>query len=1068
MTGHSSRLLALKALALVTACTAAFADQKVRLTVRSPSGLRAPRWPVTTGVPFPKGALGSADHVGLIDAAGKPVPIQTRAAGTWGPKGSVRWLLLDFQASLDGKAATSYRLRFSQAAPSRKSRSRVSIRELGPSVWEVNTGPLAFTVRRDRFDFIRQAWAVRDGKRVPLFRPSDAGGSYMVDGDGTTYRAADGPADEVIVEERGPLRCVICAKGWHYAKSGRKYCRYIVRLHAFAGLPFVKVLYTFIVTKDSDRARFRDIGLHVPVRLTEASFGGDRARGHPVSDGESVYLLQYDSDKFVVRRGAEPRQWDESPPSKRAAGWARAASPGAAMTVAVRDFWQQFPKELEAVGGRGLTFHAWPSHGVAKPNRPVTDAVLQYLWFCHEGEVLNFKVPEAYYSHKGEHSEREYRYVRSAKRANVIGLAKTHEMLLWFHSPSESETVAKTVEAWQEEPVCMADPKWMCASGVFGRLHPRDPERFPKIEEGLSRAFDCERRLERHTKDYGMFNFGDGHTTWDMKRKRWSDAYRCWRALHHGAPRVPWLLYARSGDPKYYRHAVRNARHVMDIDICHHTTPELEKLEYPLGKIVGALNDYKGLVHWHSGNRLFDYNSMTDFMLYHYYLTGDRRGLEVALEWGESIKQRFRKPRGRRSGAGVTAGLIELYQATWDPEHKRIIDLYVSHMFDKVQNMDGAGVYSSHVIHYWPEKKGKKIPVGAFPEWENYAPWIQRYYDMTGDKRTGERIVAWADAYRAGFGDLCSLWGANEYVNIMAYAYFVSGDTKYLSHGLYRVNSFIDSIEHSPGTLYDGFPHKGQMSHGPGYMAQRIPYFLAALAAAGKPIAMELPPPRPFDLLFTRRRPEGKKFEYVNLLLREEKDAAFRILAKGSMGYDKRPVHVLVKAPSGREIVKRDIEFVKGPIDLDVSVPADDETGTYRVTIRGEGSYWRIKSPIRTEPELRQVYPFEGTYVRFPRCRYYFLVPKGTRSFSMTVRVPNPERRAFSVYDPAGAQVADVSVPPTQDSPPHTVRFVPVAEQTGKLWLIEGRAGTVTVKFEAEGAEIPRYFATELGLFFIP
>ena len=770
----------------------------------------------------------------------------------------------------------------------------------------------------------------------------------------------------------------------------------------------------------------------------------------------------------MVKHGGERAEWEESPAGKRAAGWVQISGPAGAVTLAVSDFWQQFPKELEVVAGEGLTCHVWPRHGVAKPERQVDDAMLQYLWFCHEGQVLSFKVPKAYSGHKGEHSEYEYRYVRSSKRANVMGLAKTHEMLLWFHSPGAAGKVAKTVEAWQQEPVCMAEPAWMCASGAFGRLHPYDPDRFGKIERGLSKAFDCERRLEAHTRDYGMFNFGDGHTTWDMGRKRWSDAYRCWRALHHGAPRVPWLLYVRSGDPKYYRHAVRNARHVMDVDICHHTTPALEKLDYPLGKIVGALNDYKGLVHWHSGNRLFDYNSMTDFMLYYHYLTGDRRGLDVALEWGESIKKRFRKPRGRRSGAGVTAALIELYLATGDAEYRRIAELYVDHMFDKVQNMDGAKTYSSHVTHYWPGKKGKPIPVGAFPEWENYAPWIQRYYDLTGDKRTGERIVAWANAYREGFGDLCSRWGSNEYVNILAYAYFVSRDTKFLSHGLYRVESYIDSIEDSPGTLYDGFPHKGQMSHGPGYMAQRIPYFLAALAAEGKPVAVELPRPKPFALLFTRRRPEGKKFEYVDMLVREDKDAAFHILAKGSMGYDKRPIHVVVKAPSGREVVKKDIEYVKGPIELDVLVPADREAGTYAVTIWGEGSYWRILSPIRTEPKLKQVYPIKGRYVRFNGCQYYFLVPQGTGAFTLTVRAPNPECRSFRLFDPERLQAAAASVAPTQGMPPHTVRVEPKPEQTGKLWLLEGRSGTVTIDIKGEGAEIPPYFATEPDLFFTP
>ena len=64
------------------------AAKVVKLVLRNPSGLTYPAWPITTGVPFPKDALASADHVELLDDRGRPVPIQTRAASTWGPKRS--------------------------------------------------------------------------------------------------------------------------------------------------------------------------------------------------------------------------------------------------------------------------------------------------------------------------------------------------------------------------------------------------------------------------------------------------------------------------------------------------------------------------------------------------------------------------------------------------------------------------------------------------------------------------------------------------------------------------------------------------------------------------------------------------------------------------------------------------------------------------------------------------------------------------------------------------------------------------------------------------------------------
>ncbi|HEY1189045.1 MAG TPA: hypothetical protein VGE74_15430, partial [Gemmata sp.] len=53
-------------------------------TVTPPAG----RGPVTTGVPFPKGALPDAQKLVLRDASGKAVRLQSRATDLW-PDGSV-------------------------------------------------------------------------------------------------------------------------------------------------------------------------------------------------------------------------------------------------------------------------------------------------------------------------------------------------------------------------------------------------------------------------------------------------------------------------------------------------------------------------------------------------------------------------------------------------------------------------------------------------------------------------------------------------------------------------------------------------------------------------------------------------------------------------------------------------------------------------------------------------------------------------------------------------------------------------------------------------------------------
>src|SRR5687768_7939417 len=61
---------------------------------------RSVAWPITTGVPFPKGALTAPERCRLVDDLGKEHPLQAKASATWdGPRGSVRWLTIDFIAT---------------------------------------------------------------------------------------------------------------------------------------------------------------------------------------------------------------------------------------------------------------------------------------------------------------------------------------------------------------------------------------------------------------------------------------------------------------------------------------------------------------------------------------------------------------------------------------------------------------------------------------------------------------------------------------------------------------------------------------------------------------------------------------------------------------------------------------------------------------------------------------------------------------------------------------------------------------------------------------------------------
>src|SRR5438128_116383 len=56
--------------------------------------------PVTLGLPWPRGRLSDPARLRLHDDAGTDLPLQTRVLDSW-PDGSVRWVLLDCQASVE-------------------------------------------------------------------------------------------------------------------------------------------------------------------------------------------------------------------------------------------------------------------------------------------------------------------------------------------------------------------------------------------------------------------------------------------------------------------------------------------------------------------------------------------------------------------------------------------------------------------------------------------------------------------------------------------------------------------------------------------------------------------------------------------------------------------------------------------------------------------------------------------------------------------------------------------------------------------------------------------------------
>ena len=124
-------------------------SERLSLTVRNPVDAGRHTAPARSGVPFPQGVLGSSRTMRLLDQSGSEVALQTRTLGRW-HDGTVKWVLVDFQADVPVTSEAEYTLEYGSAVSrgTYEKPLRVSEDESGVTV---DTGRLR--IRWDRSEF---------------------------------------------------------------------------------------------------------------------------------------------------------------------------------------------------------------------------------------------------------------------------------------------------------------------------------------------------------------------------------------------------------------------------------------------------------------------------------------------------------------------------------------------------------------------------------------------------------------------------------------------------------------------------------------------------------------------------------------------------------------------------------------------------------------------------------------------------------------------------------------------------------------------------------------------------
>ena len=1014
--------------------------ERLRLVADFPDGLGLDEWPVTFGVPFPRGALASADNVRIVTAAGQEVPAQIIRTATWHrPDGDVRWVLVDMAA----RRGTQYFAEFGTEVARKAFPSPLTVSE-GDAEIAVTTGPLRVTFSKGRSHLIDGAWldGNADGRFAEAERVLRAQRRMsMLDQKGAACETSDKPDDYTLtVETRGARRVVVKAAGWYRDAAGKGLCKYVTRVHLYAGRPFVRVIHTFAVAFDTDGTQLRDIA--VPFELaTGAATGavfptGPGFKAATLAAPAASTLVQDAADHFAIR-DAQGKVLKEG---RRVGGWLDLLTPQGGVAVGLRNMWQEHQKELEATP-KGIVAHLWPLHS-ARP--------------------LDFRAPATLGAERfGKWGHRVYwrQWYEGGldKHDQAMGIAKTNEMILAFHGPDPAPARAACA-ALGQPPYVAADPAWMCASDVFGPLHPYDPKRFGDIERKWQIAFSRYEFLRDHMDNYGFFDFGDVNyvVNWDDEAKRWAE--QPWRRMasrFYGICVMPWTQFVRTGSRRYRRWAIDNARHVMDIDMAH-VTGKVEGYRYP--KYAGGrYGGNGGIIHYAGDMYPIGCDSHVSQWANCYYLTGYRRAWDILLEEGEFYLEADRARRDghmlryahRMTGGGLRV-MIQLWWATWDRRYLDLAHRFAGFCYDAAAKTDDGVIRHDDVY---------------------MNPGLVTYYQATGDERMKAIFLRCMRRLNETRLTMSDPRGYTFYGPAMAY--YFTGDPSYLCRSVFWMQQYQEELDCGDDPLRRGVP-KGRwdMCHN---CLQLLygPYLLGALCTLDKPVEPAGDQSTGADEIWLRN-PDGRAFTAKVQWACYKRPFFCGVTVSNWKRYcekHKSQAEVAVLDPEGKAVARGPMDFVKTPNGAFVSleVPAG-KAGLYRIVQRGAEAI-PVKLVLVSEPLAQWVLPTDrGGLSQGPA--HFFRVPEGREELALRFKIFVLRKEVTASLLDADGKVVKQATQKFGSEPAAawTTWTVPVpAGQRGKLWRFQVRPQLSQIQevlLRLDG--LPPVVSITPGAYFVP
>ena len=558
------------------------------------------------GLPWPRGTLRDAHQLRLEDDSGRSVPLQALVLDRWSD-GSVRWVLLRWQATLRGR--TTYEVRAAAA-------DSVSAAVIG--ALRIDQRPDAIRILARDVEYLMEV-----GKAFPFAAVTTNGepvldvkraGLRIVDAEGSTVQAR---VKEIALEESGPLYARVRLDCDVVGASNKSPLRVFARLAFFAASPVVRVDLTL---HNSRRAMHPggiwELGDPGSLLLKSASLsfalsaGGEaRLFCSPETDVEEAsYDLPFElyqdssggenwrSRVHLNRNGAVPVQFrgyriragGNAIDGLRADPVVRLERGADRLALAMRNFWANFPKAVEA-DAEALTLHLFPPQSVD----------------LHELQG---------------------------------GEQKTHTFFVAFGP----DPVTNRPLDWCRSPARVrADPEWYCASGALPHLVPaaeaEDEEYDALVRSAIEGPESIVAKRER-IDEYGWRSFGDIYADHEAAYYRGPQPIVSHYNNQYDAVAGFAQQFIRTGDFRWWDLMDDLAAHVADVDV-YHTNEDKPAYNHGLFWHTAHYIDAGKSTHRsyprapgvRGGGPANEHNYTTGLMLHH-FLTGNPLSRETVLE----------------------------------------------------------------------------------------------------------------------------------------------------------------------------------------------------------------------------------------------------------------------------------------------------------------------------------------------------------------------------------------------------------------------------------------------------